>query len=300
LSKSSVQLGSLYVVATPIGNLDDITVRARKVLANVSYIAAEDTRHTGRLLQHLGIDKPTRSYHDHNEAEITRKIIADLRKGEDVAIVSDAGTPQISDPGYRLIEQALASNIVVIPIPGASALSAALSVSGVAISSFVFEGFLPSKKGQRLKRLGLLTNEPRSIVVYEAPHRILGMLGDMAEAFGKDRKMTIARELTKIHEQVFLGTLGTVIQALENEAIPSKGEFVVIVEGNQKEGALADLEAERVMRELIRELPASKAADIGARLIGRPRKQLYQVALELKEVPSAGKAAGAKKALGQK
>ena len=300
MSKSSVQLGSLYVVATPIGNLDDITVRARKVLANVSYIAAEDTRHTGRLLQHLGIDKPTRSYHDHNEAEITRKIIADLRKGEDVAIVSDAGTPQISDPGYRLIEQALASNIVVIPIPGASALSAALSVSGVAISSFVFEGFLPSKKGQRLKRLGLLTNEPRSIVVYEAPHRILGMLGDMAEAFGKDRKMTIARELTKIHEQVFLGTLGTVIQALENEAIPSKGEFVVIVEGNQKKGALADLEAERVMRELIRELPASKAADIGARLIGRPRKQLYQVALELKEVPSAGKAAGAKKALGQK
>ena len=300
MSKSSVQLGSLYVVATPIGNLDDITVRARKVLANVSYIAAEDTRHTGRLLQHLGIDKPTRSYHDHNEAEITRKIIADLRKGEDVAIVSDAGTPQISDPGYRLIEQALASNIVVIPIPGASALSAALSVSGVAISSFVFEGFLPSKKGQRLKRLGLLTNEPRSIVVYEAPHRILGMLGDMAEAFGKDRKMTIARELTKIHEQVFLGTLGTVIQALENEAIPSKGEFVVIVEGNQKKGALADFEAERVMRELIRELPASKAADIGARLIGRPRKQLYQVALELKEVPSAGKAAGAKKALGQK
>lgn len=300
MSKSSVQLGSLYVVATPIGNLDDITVRARKVLANVSYIAAEDTRHTGRLLQHLGIDKPTRSYHDHNEAEITRKIIADLRKGEDVAIVSDAGTPQISDPGYRLIEQALASNIVVIPIPGASALSAALSVSGVAISSFVFEGFLPSKKGQRLKCLGLLTNEPRSIVFYEAPHRILGMLGDMAEAFGKDRKMTIARELTKIHEQVFLGTLGTVIQALENEAIPSKGEFVVIVEGNQKKGALADLEAERVMRELIRELPASKAADIGARLIGRPRKQLYQVALELKEVPSAGKAAGAKKALGQK
>ncbi len=300
MSKSSVQLGSLYVVATPIGNLDDITVRARKVLANVSYIAAEDTRHTGRLLQHLGIDKPTRSYHDHNEAEITRKIIADLRKGEDVAIVSDAGTPQISDPGYRLIEQALASNIVVIPIPGASALSAALSVSGVAISSFVFAGFLPSKKGQRLKRLGLLSNEPRSIVVYEAPHRILGMLGDMAEAFGKDRKMTIARELTKIHEQVFLGTLGTVIQALENEAIPRKGEFVVIVEGNQKEGALADLEAERVMRELIRELPASKAADIGARLIGRPRKQLYQVALELKEVPSAGKAAGAKKALGQK
>ena len=217
-----------------------------------------------------------------------------------MAIVSDAGTPQISDPGYRLIEQALASNIVVIPIPGASALSAALSVSGVAISSFVFEGFLPSKKGQRLKRLGLLTNEPRSIVVYEAPHRILGMLGDMAEAFGKDRKMTIARELTKIHEQVFLGTLGTVIQALENEAIPSKGEFVVIVEGNQKEGALADLEAERVMRELIRELPASKAADIGARLIGRPRKQLYQGAVKLKEVPAAGKAAEAKKALGQK
>ena len=300
MSKSSVQLGSLYVVATPIGNLDDITVRARKVLASVSYIAAEDTRHTGRLLQHLGIDKPTRSYHDHNEAEITRKIIADLGKGEDVAIVSDAGTPQISDPGYRLIEQALASNIFVIPIPGASALSAALSVSGVAISSFVFEGFLPSKKGQRLKSLGLLTNEPRSIVFYEAPHRILGMLGDMAEAFGSDRKMTIARELTKIHEQVFLGTLGTVIQALENGIIPSKGEFVVIVEGNQKEGALADLEAERVMRELIRELPASKAAEIGARLIGRPRKQLYQVALELKEVPSAGKAAGAKKARGQK
>ena len=300
MSKSSVQLGSLYVVATPIGNLDDITVRARKILASVSYIAAEDTRHTGRLLQHLGIDKRTRSYHDHNEAEITRKIIADLRKGEDVAIVSDAGTPQISDPGYRLIEQALASNIFVIPIPGASALSAALSVSGVAISSFVFEGFLPSKKGQRLKSLGLLTNEPRSIVFYEAPHRILEMLGDMAEAFGGDRKMTIARELTKIHEQVFLGTLGTAIQALENGAIPSKGEFVVIVEGNQKKGALADLEAERVMRELIRELPASKAADIGARLIGRPRKQLYQVALELKEVPSAGKAAGAKKARGQK
>ena len=300
MSKSSGRLGSLYVVATPIGNLEDITARARKILANVSYIAAEDTRHTGRLLQHLGIDKPTRSYHDHNEAQVTRKIIADLRKGEDVAIVSDAGTPQISDPGYLLIEQALASNIVVIPIPGASALSAALSVSGVATSSFVFEGFLPSKKTQRRKSLRLLTNELRSIVFYEAPHRILGMLGDMAQTFGTDRKMTIARELTKIHEQVFLGTLGTAIQALENGSILRKGEFVVIVEGNQKEGALADMEAERVMRELIRELPASKAADIGARLIGRPRKQLYQVALELKEMPSAEKAPAVKKARSQK
>ncbi|HAK51778.1 MAG TPA: 16S rRNA (cytidine(1402)-2'-O)-methyltransferase [Gammaproteobacteria bacterium] len=282
MSKSADEQGRLYVVATPIGNLEDITTRARRILSSVSYIAAEDTRHTGSLLQHLGVDTPTRSYHDHNEAQVTQKIIADIRKGADIAIVSDAGTPQISDPGFRLVEQAFAGGIEVIPVPGASALSAALSVSGVATSRFVFEGFLPSKKGQRLKALHLIANEPRSMVFYEAPHRILRMLEDMVETLGSDRKITIFRELTKIHEQIFLGSIGAATQALEDGSIPSKGEFVVIVEGNQKEGALADMESEHVMRELIRELPASKAAEIGARLTGEPRKRLYQVALRLK------------------
>ena len=282
MSKSADEQGRLYVVATPIGNLEDITTRARRILSSVFYIAAEDTRHTGSLLQHLGVDTPTRSYHDHNEAQVTQKIITDIRKGADIAVVSDAGTPQISDPGFRLVEQALAGGIDVIPVPGASALSAALSVSGVATSRFVFEGFLPSKKGQRLKALHLITNEPRSMVFYEAPHRILGMLEDMVETLGGDRKITIFRELTKIHEQIFLGSLGAATQAVEDGSIPSKGEFVVIVEGNQKEGALADMESEHVMRELIRELPASKAAEIGTRLTGEPRKRLYQVALRLK------------------
>ena len=283
VSKGIEHQGKLYVVATPIGNLDDITIRAKRVLSNVSYIAAEDTRHTSTLLRHLDINTPTRAYHDHNEVSASEKILVDLEGGYDVALVSDAGTPQVSDPGYRLVKLALDRGVVVVPIPGASALSATLSVSGVANHRFLFEGFLPTRKLQRRNLLNQLAREPRSIVLYEAPHRVAASLADMWAVFGGDRQLTIARELTKIHEQVYVGSIQSAVNAVATGEIPCRGEFVIMVEGLGDSPVLANLDSETVMRELLRELPASKAADVAARLTGESRKSLHQVAVSLKD-----------------
>lgn len=283
VSDSRDKTGTLYIVATPIGNLDDISARACHILSSVAYIAAEDTRHTGSLLQHLGIDTRLRAYHDHNEVSQSEKIVADLKKGKDIAIVSDAGTPQISDPGYRVVKLALTEGMKVVPIPGASALSAALSVSGVAVSSFTFEGFLPAKEQQRRKVLMKLAHESRTMVFYETPHRIAAVLSDMQQILGTDRQLSIARELTKIHEQIFFGSIASAVQALEEGAITSKGEFVIIVEGAAESAVLIDPDIEKIVQTLINELPASRAADVAAKLTGESRKSLYQVAVSLKK-----------------
>ncbi len=273
-------MGKLYIVATPIGNLDDMTVRAREVLSDVAFIAAEDTRHTGILLGHLGLDTPMRRYHDFNEEPAAVQILDAIEGGSDVALVSDAGTPQISDPGYRLVRLALQRNVEVVPIPGASALAASLSVSGIPCNRFVFEGFLPSKQRQRHTALAALSRERRSIVFYEAPHRVKAMLQDMADTFG-DREIMLARELTKMHEQLFMGGIDAALQALDSGEIPSRGEFVIMVTG-AGDVPLVNAGHEDLMRELSRELPPAKAADIAARLTGEPRKVMYQLALTLK------------------
>ena len=274
--------GALYVVATPIGNLDDISARACRILSSVAYIAAEDTRHTGSLLRHLGIDTPMRAYHDHNEASQSEKIVADLKNGKEVAVVSDAGTPQISDPGYRLVKLALMEGLIVVPIPGASAIISALSASGVAASRFTFEGFLPAKEQQRQKALVKLCHETRTMVFYEAPHRVAVVVNDMQRILGGDRQLSIARELTKIHEQIFFGSITDAIQALSQGAIPAKGEFVIIVEGASESAVLVDADIEKVMQTLINELPASRAADVASKLTGESRKSLYEIAVSLK------------------
>ncbi|HZT38916.1 MAG TPA: 16S rRNA (cytidine(1402)-2'-O)-methyltransferase [Bryobacteraceae bacterium] len=219
--------GTLYVVATPIGNLDDITLRALAVLKQVDLIACEDTRHSRKLLDHYGIHTPLVSYHEHNEAERAQELIAKLRGGASVALISDAGTPLISDPGYRLVQAAAAAGIAVTPIPGPSAAVAALSASGLPTDSFRFCGFLPVKASQRVRLLSSLASDPATLIVYEAPHRIFETLGDVLKTLG-NRRIVIARELTKMHEEFIRGTVQEAIASLR--ARPAvKGELTVLI-----------------------------------------------------------------------
>ena len=223
-----VSFGKLYVVATPIGNLEDITLRALRVLREVDLIAAEDTRHTRKLLDRYEIKKRMVSYHEHNERERAERIIEDLKSGMKVALVSDSGTPAISDPGYVLIRRCVEEGIEVIPIPGPSALLAALSVSGLPVHRFIFEGFLPHKSGKRRNRLRQLAGEEGTIIFYESPHRLLKTLSDILEILG-NRRVVIARELTKVHEEIFRGSIEEALERFgEGER---KGEFTILVEG---------------------------------------------------------------------
>ncbi|MBI3111083.1 MAG: 16S rRNA (cytidine(1402)-2'-O)-methyltransferase [Ignavibacteriales bacterium] len=226
---SETSPGTLYLVATPIGNLDDITYRAVKVLSSVDLVAAEDTRKTKILLDHYGIVKPMVSYFNYNERQRAPQLIARLLHGESIAVVSDAGTPGISDPAFYLVREALAQSIPIIPIPGASAFISALIVSGLPTDRFVFEGFLPQKKGRKTKWESLLT-ESRTIVVYESPHRILKTLAEIATYFG-DRRVVVARELTKKFEEIVRGPVSLVLEELSKK--PTRGEYVVIIEGFQ-------------------------------------------------------------------
>jgi 16S rRNA (cytidine1402-2'-O)-methyltransferase len=219
--------GTLYLVATPIGNLGDITYRAIKVLASVDLIAAEDTRKTKILLDHYTISKPMVSYFNFNERQRTPQLIEKLLQGQSIALVSDAGTPGISDPAYHIVHSALASNIPIIPIPGPSAFISALIVSGLPTDRFVFEGFLPVKKGRKTK-LGILSTEPRTIILYESPHRILKTLGEIQSVFG-DRNVVVARELTKKFEEIVRGHISSILLQLSNK--PTRGEYVLVVEG---------------------------------------------------------------------
>jgi 16S rRNA (cytidine1402-2'-O)-methyltransferase len=274
--------GSLYVVATPIGNLDDMSVRALKVLREVALIAAEDTRHSLRLMQHFGIATPLAACHEHNERDEGSRFIARLLAGDDVALISDAGTPLISDPGYHLVRQARAAGIQVVPVPGACALIAALSAAGLPSDRFIFEGFLPAKTVGRKARLERLKEEPRTVIFYEAPHRILECLQDLEEIFGAERPAVLGRELTKTFETLKGLPLGELRSFVEGDSNQQRGECVVLVAGwSEPEGEdVIGTEARRVLDLLLQEMPLKRAAALAAEITGVRKNLLYQVALE--------------------
>jgi len=277
----SIINGALYVVATPIGNLGDISRRAIEVLGGVDVIAAEDTRHSGKLLHHLGVKTPTLALHDHNERAMSESIVARLQEGEAVALISDAGTPLISDPGYHLVTQARVAGCQVIPVPGASALLAALSASGLPSDRFTFEGFLPAKAGARTAKLEPLRDDPRTLLFYEAPHRIEASIAAMATVFGDERPAVIARELTKTFETIHGGTLAELSNWLAADANQRKGEFVVVVGGAPAEMRAVDREAERVLRLLLAEISVKQAVVLAAKITGVKKNLLYQFALDI-------------------
>jgi 16S rRNA (cytidine1402-2'-O)-methyltransferase len=274
--------GSLYVVATPIGNLDDMSVRALKVLRDVALIAAEDTRHSLRLMQHFGIATPLAACHEHNEREEGSRFITRLLAGDSVALISDAGTPLISDPGYHLVRQARAAGIQVVPVPGACALIAALSAAGLPSDRFIFEGFLPAKAVGRKARLEMLKEEPRTLIFYEAPHRILECLQDMEVVFGGERAAVLGRELTKTFETLKGLPLSELREFVESDSNQQRGECVVLVAGwTEPQGEdLIGTEARRVLDLLLQEMPLKRAAALAAEITGVRKNLLYQVALE--------------------
>ncbi|MEQ7920772.1 16S rRNA (cytidine(1402)-2'-O)-methyltransferase [Xanthomonas sp. WHRI 1810A] len=275
-------VGSLYVVATPIGNLDDMSVRALKVLREVALIAAEDTRHSLRLMQHFGIATPLAACHEHNEREEGSRFITRLLAGDSVALISDAGTPLISDPGYHLVRQARAAGVPVVPVPGACALIAALSAAGLPSDRFIFEGFLPAKVVGRKARLELLKEEPRTLIFYEAPHRILECLQDLEAVFGADRPAVLGRELTKTFETLKGLPLGELRAFVEGDSNQQRGECVVLVAGwTEPEGEdVIGAEARRVLDLLLEEMPLKRAAALAAEITGVRKNLLYQVALD--------------------
>jgi 16S rRNA (cytidine1402-2'-O)-methyltransferase len=268
--------GKLYVVATPIGNLDDLSPRARDVLATAAIIAAEDTRHTRGLLSRIGAESRLIAYHEHNEEQRVPELLERLERGESVALVSDAGTPLISDPGWRLVHAAQAAGVDVVPVPGPCAAVVALSAAGLPTDHFVFEGFLPRRDGARAERLAKLRREERTIVFYEAVHRIVATLAALAEAFGSERSAAIARELTKVHEQICVGTLAE-LQARLDADIPLLGEFVIVVAGTSATTTPSDDEAQRIYELLAAELEPSKALQLTAAITGLSRNALYRL-----------------------
>lgn len=270
----------LYVVATPIGNLDDLSLRAVNILQNVNLILVEDSRHSGILLKHYGIRTPVLAYHDHNEHQLVPGVIQKIRTGQSVALISDAGTPLISDPGYKLVTAVHAEGLVIIPVPGPSALICALSVSGLPTDRFVFEGFLPGKQNARCQRLSELETENRTLVFYEVPHRICACMEDMIGCFGADRMATLAKELTKKFEIIRRGTLGELLHWLHEDPLHQKGEFVLLVQGNNKAGAV-NSEAARVLGILLQTLSVKDAVNIAAGILRFNKNSLYQLALEL-------------------
>jgi len=274
--------GSLYVVATPIGNLDDMSVRALKVLREVTLIAAEDTRHSSRLMQHFGISTPLAACHEHNERDEGSRFITRLLAGDDVALISDAGTPLISDPGYHLVRQARAAGIPVVPVPGACALIAALSAAGLPSDRFIFEGFLPAKAVGRKARLEQVKEEPRTLIFYEAPHRILECLQDMEQVFGADRPALLAREITKTFETLKGLPLGELRAFVEADSNQQRGECVVLVAGwtPPEDEDVIGAEARRILDLLLEEMPLKRAAALAAEITGVRKNLLYQVALD--------------------
>lgn len=279
-SKSTI--GTLYVVATPIGNLDDMSARALKVLGSVALIAAEDTRHSIRLLQHFGIGTPLAACHEHNERDEGGRFLTRLLAGDDVALISDAGTPLISDPGYHLVRQARAAGVDVVPVPGACALIAALSAAGLPSDRFIFEGFLPAKAVGRRARLEQVREEPRTLIFYEAPHRILECLQDMEAVFGADRPALLARELTKTFETLKGLPLGELHEFVANDGNQQRGECVVLVAGwtAPDDEQAVGTEALRVLDLLLAEMPLKRAAALAAEITGVRKNLLYQAALE--------------------
>lgn len=272
---SSVQPGSLWVVATPIGHRDDISARAIQTLRSVAVIAAEDTRHSRPLLQHHGIDTSLVALHEHNEREVVEALVGRLLGGESVALISDAGTPLISDPGFRLVRAARAAGVRCVPVPGACAAIAALSVAGLPSDRFVFEGFLPPKPAARRSRLQELAGEGRTLIFYESSHRIADSLADMRDVFGAAREAVLARELTKLFETVLGEPLGELAQRVATDPDQQRGECVVLVAGRGEETDARLAEGQRVFAILREELPPARAAKLAAAISGAPRKLLY-------------------------
>lgn len=274
--------GNLYIVATPIGNLDDISVRAKQVLARVDLILAEDTRHSRKLLNALGLNTPMRSCHDFNEREVASDMVRLLQEGKELALISDAGTPLISDPGYHLVNMAHEKGITVVPVPGPSALICALSAAGLPTDRFTFEGFAPERPVARLNCFRELETECRTIVFYESPHRIMDFLRDAVTVFGASRPATLARELTKKFESLRQGTLEQLLALLQEDEQQRKGEFVVVIRGNTEDTGVNDVEVRRVLKLLLTTLPVKKAAALAAEITGKRKNELYQLALQLK------------------
>jgi 16S rRNA (cytidine1402-2'-O)-methyltransferase len=278
--------GILYIVATPIGNLEDLTIRALRILKEVDLIAAEDTRHSRKLLDHYGVKTALTSYHEHNEKPKAQKLVERMQGGERVALISDAGTPLLSDPGYRLVREAIRAGIPISPVPGPSALLAALSASGLPVESFVFEGFLPAKKGERREKLQSLSGEARTLVFYETPHRLKECLADIREILG-EREMVLARELSKWHEEFLRGSTGELILRLADQEV--RGEFTLVVSGTTGETAAADNLVLAEIRKLKSE--GMRVKDIAA-LLGEKyalaKREVYRKILQLENAKQDG------------
>ena len=276
-------MGRLWVVATPIGNLEDLAPRAQRVLSEVDLVAAEDTRHTGRLLARLGLSRPLLSLHEHNESARVAQILDRMRQGQDVALVSDAGTPLVSDPGFRLVRAVRQAGFDVFPIPGPSAAIAALSVAGLPSDRFWFEGFLPASGSARKQRLEALLALPVTVVCYESSHRIRALADDLA-ALAPDREMALAREISKQFEEHFFGAAGALTAWLDEDVNRLRGEFVVVLgahpEADRGEETAWTPEQERLLRVLLDDLPLKQAVGLASRLSGLPRNRVYARALE--------------------
>jgi len=277
-----MQAGKLFVVATPIGNLDDFTPRAVEVLQEVDLIAAEDTRHSKPLMEKFGIATPLRSYHDFSSSSAAEKLLQELLDGRSIALISDAGTPLISDPGFRLVKEVREAGVEVIPIPGVSALTAALSVAGLPTDRFCFEGFLPAKTGARLNALQALVEEVRTLIFYESPHRIAEVLQDMLAVFGAQRQFFLAREMTKKFETHFYGSLAEGVEWLAKDAYNSRGEFVLAVQGCDADEIQKQLlrKALPLVRDLQSDLSMKKAVALVSKLTGVRKNTLYQAVLD--------------------
>jgi len=273
---------TLYVVATPIGNLDDMVPRAVAVLQSVDVIAAEDTRHSARLLSHFSIETPALAYHDHTDLKQVVALIERMQRGQSIALISDAGTPLVSDPGYRLVRETRKAGIRVVPVPGACAMVAALSASGLPSDRFAFEGFLPAKTAARCSRLEPLAGDERTLIFYEAPHRIEASLADMAGVFGPDREAVLAREITKTFETIYSGSVADLQAFVASDSNQRRGEMVVMVRGVSRTEKKVDIdpEAERLMRILMNELSLKQASKLVAEITGLKKKPLYQWGVE--------------------
>ena len=274
--------GTLFIVATPIGNLDDISFRAVEILKNVDLVLAEAPRHSKKLLLHLDISKTIRAFHEHNEREKTKAIISEIRSGKSIALISDAGTPLISDPGYFLVAQAKKEGLKVVPIPGPSALITALSASGLASNSFTFLGFLPSKQTARVKLLKSLVNRTETIIFYESPKRILATFTDMHRIFGDSREVCLSKELTKVFETIKTGSIPYLIDYLTIDQNHQKGEFVILISATNKiDLAEAEIQLDSLLPILCAEMGTSKAAKIAAKITGIDKKKCYKRAMDL-------------------
>lgn len=273
--------GILYIVATPIGNLQDITLRALDTLKSVDLIAAEDTRHSKKLLEHYNVTTRLLALHDHNEREKYPYLLSLLEEGKSIALISDAGTPLISDPGYHLVTALRAAGIKIVPVPGACAAIAALSVAGLPTDQFLFVGFLPSKSQARQNRLSELKLIESTLIFYEAPHRILDLITDVIQVFGDERQLVIARELTKTFETILSGSAAEILQKLKADPHQQLGEFVVLIEGKTQETAKEMQQALQVYQILAKELPMKQAVQLAAEISKIKKNALYEQALKL-------------------